>query len=564
LRALSADANGEVASIACLQLSQVRGHAGQVSATAAPRGQRACRCGRIELALHSKALPRIIAAMCIGTFLLISLRHLETVPPVYEDEPWQASTAYKLMTSGVFGSDLFAGFHNMQDRYYGFLPLHPLLLAVDFRLLGVGLAQARLETVVDGALILLFTFLVGQSLFGPWTGALACVALTFLRWTGLTYIQWTGIPLVDFSRIARYDPLAALVGLASFLMYLHARRRRARLLHVAAGVLAGLSGLAHLYGLFWVVVLAVLAVWDARRSRIGWLILGAVLPWIPYAAYAATDVADWRGQTAGYANRFELLNPTWYLDNLVQEYHRYGPGIGLLGPGVVLRIGVWVAFLGIPAALAILSWRALQRDDAAARAIAVPGLLIPVLFALLIHLKLVNYTLLELPIESVALGWLGAACWRRLDRVGRILLSGVIIAVCLEGTIQLVNLERAAATTTPYSDFAQRVRQYVPPGAHILGLHTYWFGFEDVSYRSFLVPLLLADEGMPLDQALEEVQADTFLFDARLRTYFGPTGDASATDRERFASWMQRHNAQLTGTVNDPTYGLMEIYRLQP
>ena len=66
------------------------------------------------------------------------------VPQVYEDEPWQASTGYKLLISAVFGSDLFAGFHHMDQRYYGFMPLHPILLAGFFRAFGLGLLQARL------------------------------------------------------------------------------------------------------------------------------------------------------------------------------------------------------------------------------------------------------------------------------------------------------------------------------------------------------------------------------------------------------------------------------------
>jgi hypothetical protein len=505
----------------------------------------------------------------MAAFLVVSLRHLDRLPQVYEDEPWQASTAFKLMTSGVFGSDLFAGFHDMQDRYYGFLPLHPLLLALDFRLLGVGLVQARLETVACGALILLLTFFIGQTLFGVWAGALACAALVLLRWTGTTYIQPTGIPLVDFSRIARYDPLAALVGLGSFLTYVRTRRTSTAFSQVAAGALAGLSGLAHLYGLFWVVVLSVLVASDrgwkrSSASGVALLLGGALLPWLPYAAYVVSDIPDWRGQTAGYANRFELSNPAWYLDNLLQEYHRYGPGLGPLGPAVLLRIGVWVACIGVPVALAILSRRAIRQGDAAARAIFVPGVLLPVLFALFIHLKLVNYTLLELPIESVALGWLATACWMRVRGVGRVVLAAICLAVCLEGGLQLINLERMATLTTPYSVFAQRVREYVPADAMILGLHTYWFGFEDLPYRSFLVPLLLADEGVPLEQALDEVPANTLLFDSRLRTYFGPSGDAGAADRARFTSWMQKHVAILAGSVDDPTYGLIEIYRLQP
>src|SRR6266571_5505120 len=159
--------------------------------------------------------PALVALATGAVFLLISVRHLDSVPQVYVDEPWQASTAYRLMTSGVFGSDLFAGFHNMDQRYYGFMPLHPLLLAAVFKVLGVGLAQARIEPVSLTALTLVLTFALGVRLFNAWVGALAVALLVCVRWSGLTYVQLSGIPLVDLARIARYDPLVPVLGIGA-------------------------------------------------------------------------------------------------------------------------------------------------------------------------------------------------------------------------------------------------------------------------------------------------------------------------------------------------------------
>src|SRR5262249_14191777 len=75
----------------------------------------------------SRARNVLWLAGLVGLLLVyggVSLRHLTTVPPVYEDEPGQASTGWKLATSGTFGSDLFTGFHGMERRYYGFMPIH--------------------------------------------------------------------------------------------------------------------------------------------------------------------------------------------------------------------------------------------------------------------------------------------------------------------------------------------------------------------------------------------------------------------------------------------------------
>jgi hypothetical protein len=134
------------------------------------------------------------------------------------------------------------------------------------------------------------------------------------------------------------------------------------------------------------------------------------------------------------------------------------------------------------------------------------------------------------------------------------------VAVVVEGSVALAHLEQAAATTTPYPTFIAEVRQYVPPDARILGLHSYWIGFQDHDYRSFLVPLNMTDLGVPLDQALSDIDPDVVLLDARMRAYFD-SAPASA-DAALFQTWLARHDAQLLGQVDDPTYGLMEIYRV--
>jgi hypothetical protein len=510
-----------------------------------------------------------LALAVLAVFLATGLRHLDAVPQVYEDEPWQASVAYKFEAQGVFGSDLFAGFYGMDQHYYGFMPLHPLLLATTFKLLGVGLAQARTETVVLTAATLVLTFTLGARLFNPSVGALAVAILVLVRWTGLTYVQLTGIPVVDFARIARYDPLVPVLGLAALHVYLSARDQpspgrpntagwRGVWLYAAAGVFAGLSGLAHVYGLFWVPTLVLLAVADGRRRAALPIVCGALLPWLPYAAYVLSGLPDWRGQTAIYASRFELLNPRWYLSNLLQEYHRYGPGLGPPALDWLTRPGFWFLLVALPASLVALARRA-QRCDAAARAILVPALVLPILFALLITLKLVNYTLVELPLFAIAIAWGCVSLWRARVWL-RPVLGVVAAAVALEGGVAIAQLERAATTATPYPTLIAEIRAQLPVGARVLGLHSYWLGLQDFDFRSFLVPLNKADLGEPLDQALSDVHPDIVLLDARMRAYFQslpPGGDG-----DRFRSWLAAHSAQLIARTDDPAYGLMEIYRV--
>lgn len=121
---------------------------------------------------RSSARARWLLLALLLLYWAVSLHHLDVTPPVYEDEPWQASTGWKLATRGVFGSDMFAGYYGMDRRYYGFMPLHPVVLAVMFRAAGVGLFQARLEAVVMGLLTLALTYSLGSRLFRSAMGLL--------------------------------------------------------------------------------------------------------------------------------------------------------------------------------------------------------------------------------------------------------------------------------------------------------------------------------------------------------------------------------------------------------
>jgi hypothetical protein len=502
-------------------------------------------------------------------YLGFSLNHLTVVPPVYEDEPWQASTGLKLAREGVFGSDLFRGLWGSERCHYWFMPLHPLLLAVTYRVAGFGLLQTRLEPVTMGLLTLLLTYALGRRLFDPDVGLVAVAALLLVRTAGVTRSQLTGILFFDFSRIARYDPLVPVLGLAALHTYLSAERRGDWRLHVGAGLLAGFAGLAHVYGSFWIVALLVLAAWNRSGARaLSALAAGCAVPAFAYLLYVLRDVPDWIAQTRGYAPRFGVLDPRWYVHNVLAEPHRYGPGLGRFGLGWALRPGFWAAAAAVPLSLAALAGRA-WRGARAARAVVVPALLLPALLALLVTLKLANYLLVLAPLAALAASWGVVTAWhwaaagpRRV--VVRVALTCAALAVAVDGGTRYLALERAAAATTPYSGFIARVRAAIPPGSRILGQHTFWFGLESFDFRSIDVPLLLSDARFtspprPAQETLDTIVPDVVLLDDRLRAYLSgaPTTDPFPP---ALRAWMARRAFTLAATVHDPTYGTMEVF----
>ena len=82
----------------------------------------------------------------------------------------------------------------------------------------------------------------------------------------------TGILLLDSARINRYDIGVPVFGLMALMAFNRAERDRSDAWYTLTGLLTGLAGLTHLYGVFWLPIFAGLSIarreWDRRRPRI--------------------------------------------------------------------------------------------------------------------------------------------------------------------------------------------------------------------------------------------------------------------------------------------------------
>ncbi len=267
-----------------------------------------------------------------------------------------------------------------------------------------------------------------------------------------------------------------------------------------------------------------------------------------------------------------MFNLRWYAANLVGELNRYHPGLESW-----FRPGLLATILIFPASLVALTKRA-WRGDAAAQIIIIPTIVFPVLFALLIYLKLNNYLVTILPLWSLAAAWgvcqgvssqqsavssnKERAAHRSLLTAYFILLLGLLVAV--EGVGRITALHRAAATTTPYAEFAAALHAPIPPDSRILGLHNYWLGFEDTTYLSWVVPLTLAGATyepfvQSISTSLTQFQPDFILIDRHMRDYFDVATEADPRPAA-IQQWLRSNGYTIRHTVQDPTYGLIEIY----
>jgi 4-amino-4-deoxy-L-arabinose transferase-like glycosyltransferase len=326
--------------------------------------------------------------LALAAFFGAVLPYLSNFPIVGQDEPWIAAPAAKLATQGVYGDDLFAGYYAMERRAYNFPPLFPLAEALTFRLLGVGVWQARLVAVLFGAATLALTYALGRRLGGGALGALAAWLLVGLRLAADR--EASGVPLLDLARIARYDIAVPPLVLATLLCFVWAETKdqrpktkieRSSLVlglwclvfrhwrYLLAGALAGLATLAHVYGAFVLAPVAVLLLWRHaarvfRRPEPYLIAAGYGLALLPWALYILQDLPSYRGQMLPEAARFRLADPAFYLASLWNEPARYRR---LFFDGAALalwpRLGIWVALFGLPLASVMLLRSAVRPKD---------------------------------------------------------------------------------------------------------------------------------------------------------------------------------------------------------
>src|SRR5262245_9729195 len=92
----------------------------------------------------------VLFTFVAGWYGLATLPYLDNFPHPTQDEAQIAAPGYKLATQGVYGQDLYTGYYHSEQYVYEFMPLHPLLLALCFKLFGMGMWQARLVSTVCG------------------------------------------------------------------------------------------------------------------------------------------------------------------------------------------------------------------------------------------------------------------------------------------------------------------------------------------------------------------------------------------------------------------------------
>jgi len=516
----------------------------------------------------------VLAAL--GIYIFLSFERLGSFPPVGEDEPWIAAAPFKLVTQGTYGSDLFAGYYGLERHNFEHMPLYPLMQAAVFRLIGVGVVPMRVLPVACGFCLLLAIAVVGRQVGGDRVAAGAVALMIVLRIADGG--DRSGILLLDQARVNRYDIAVPVFALLALWTFNRASNEKSARLYAATGVLTGLATLSHLFGVLELPVFVALTLAGRRSGRSTYrdasaIVFGFALTLVPWVAYVATGWRDFLGQTRYWGPRMNLLSPSFYVSNAL---HGAGPisldwALTELRDLPLSRIGTWVAIIGVPVASVVMIREARRSGRTELRTLPITTISLVVLFAALLKLKSVNYMIGIWPFAVLLMSWFAVWLWDRRRRLARATVVVLLGLVAVEGTIRIVHMRSAARLTTSYDWFESQIARCIPDGSLVLGLQHYWLGLRQYPFRSWLVPMDLANplyyhEPMTLDRAIDRVGPDVILIDRYIEALFENGRDPNRhPDHELylgFTEYLARHRVEPACVIRDSTYGTMQVFRV--
>ena len=528
--------------------------------------------------------PKFLLIALLAVYLLAVLPFVDRHPIVEIAQVSIAAPAAKLLSEGVYGNDLYRGFYRTEEVNFEYMPLYSLLLAGSFRLLGLGLVQARLVSILAGMAVLLLTYALGRKLADEWTGLLAAAALVLLPISipqhGQGSLYPSAFPLIDLARVIRFDVLVPVFTLAALLVLVRPGRRITPSVAFLSGMLAGFATLTHLYGAFMLPVLFVLLLyregWQSLRKPGPYmLVAGWVLALLPWIIYAGTNWLDYRGQMLRHSGRFDLFDPYFYLGNLLGEPWRYLRIFGAFRQPILFpRPAFWLVLAGLVIGSVLAAGRLRRHKDFRLLALFLPLPMLALEMGLLLNFKRYAYLAPLLPHAALlfAFGWQELWRWTR-DKapIYRWLIAGIFAAALLEGGIALFNNFQDARTTSTVADVVREIGPQVRPEERTVMLHAYWFELTSLDTYALDLAFVLAQPeitGNPnqgMAEALALISPDNIIVrEELLKTYErDPTTSANAKVMglwRAFDEYVQAHCSLKYQTPADRDYGTILLY----
>jgi hypothetical protein len=363
--------------------------------------------------LSRRKMMAVGLVLMVWTSLAVALAR-SRIP--WSNEAWSAIPAFNLLTRGYMGTTVLASkgtwLIGVDRHMYWMMPLHTLVQAAWYKVVGFSLFHQRLLSVFFGAGALVSWFTIVLRLSGSYSAALCTVLIVgFER---------------DFLNAAangRMDMMAAALGAAGIAVFLQFRDRDFRRSLWLSHSLAAAAVFTHPCGVLFAVVLCVMML--RRRLQMGDLaaaaspyLIGMAL-WGVYIAQAPSDFkSQFFGNVSGFAGEYlqrdrssgihAPFKAIW-LELKLRYLEPFGfRALGTIGGA---SSAVWLSLCALAAMTAIFNRK--LRSEPGVRLLATSGAIVFLTMALFEGMKFQNYLVDSLPFLGALTAVTGVALWRR-------------------------------------------------------------------------------------------------------------------------------------------------------
>lgn len=446
--------------------------------------------------LKSKVLEwvknnRLIITLSI-MFLFLYLFKLYNFPIIHTDDNLFSNPAYILVTQGKLGTTLMYGFYNMQNFTYWQPPVYILLLAVSFKLLGLGVIQGRLVSVSLGFITMIFTYLLGKEYYNKNVGIIAASIVTF------------NLLIFYVSRTMRMEIAVACFTVISIFLITLALKKSNMYYYFLSGIFSMLTLLSHPNGLITIItVYMTIFVWKYtsisnnikkslnsffKEKGVYLYSLALIVTSIPYLLYISLDFASFKEQFTFNVGS-SIFNP---ISNVLLEPNRYVNEFDIfLNNNFALSfLEFSIIFLGVVlVTLVAVSYarKYRKREDTIILTILISQM---ILFGILVYHKFFIYLCVMVPFWAILI----ARSFYNGDSDGKTtknLFKRRIVAILILAIVIIPNLAAIGyVLSNNYDYYSVEVyaSSYIPHNATIIGDLNYYMAFAN-DYNYYALPL---------------------------------------------------------------------------
>lgn len=474
-----------------------------------------------------------------GLVLLISVLDQIPLPNTrwVEDESWYGDAAKTLMQEGRLRLSTFPPSDTM-GRVDTRPPAMSAVVAVSFRVFGVGLWQARLLSYLARTGAIVLVFLLGIRYAGALAGLLAAALLLVDNY------------LFVAGRTARPEAVETFLMILTLWLYHQSRERKSFPFTLLASLTAAAAMAFHVAGFAIALSLGVLLLLELRFS-----VWKSARAW-GYAltiAIAIGAFALWVRSTPDHLEAYRALYvdraSVPYSEKISQEILRYKDFIGFgnqrfpLPVRIPLRAHIAAAIL---AAFLVL-WR-FNRTVTLDLFVCV---VVNVLWWTFLVNKTARYFSIGAPLFALLIALAGVALLQKTKwpRTAACALSLLVLSQMAGNAFLLYSFRNA-----DYGIVTEQLRAAIPQDKSAYGLTTFWLALNDRKYYAY--------DRAPFGYALSVLKPDYLILNDRVMLYGSGYGNDDFKELREQSNEFARRSATLVAAIPQSFYGPLEVYRV--